>query len=258
MATRVELDIQDRAARVTFRGEKGIQLLSRETREELSRIVDVLHEPSDVAVVVFQAEGRTFIAGADIQELSGLTPITAHALALEVHALFTRISRLPAVTLAAIHAACAGGGCELALACDLRMAAAGARIGLPEVSLGVIPGWGGTARATRLFGGAVARRMILCGELLPAEEALRLGIVDAVAPDASFKSAVDERVQLLLSRGPQAQRQAKRFIEELEGPAIESLLEAEARAFALCYETAEPVEGMRAFFEKRPAEWPRP
>lgn len=255
MTTRVELEVTGGAARVTFRGEKGIQLLSRDTRQQLSDIVDALHERSDVSVVVFQAEGRTFIAGADIQELSGLTPVQAHELAMQVHALFTRISRLDAVTLAAIHAACAGGGCELALACDLRMAAAGARIGLPEVSLGVIPGWGGTVRATRLLGGAVARRMILTGELVPADEALRLGLVDTVVPDEGFRAAVDERVQLLLSRGAHAQRQAKRLIAELEGPPIEEMLEAEARAFALCYETDEPAEGMAAFFEKRLPRW---
>jgi enoyl-CoA hydratase/carnithine racemase len=252
MPTTVELAVADRVARVTFRGENGIQILSSATRQRLSDVVADLESRRDVRVVVFAAEGRTFIAGADIHELKALAPDSALELARSGQRLMQRIGRLDAVTIAAVHAACAGGGCELSLACDLRLAAAAARIGLPEVSLGVLPGWGGTVRSVRLFGGAAARRMILTGELLAADEALRLRIVDSVTADDGFRAAVDARVQQLLARGPTAQRLVKDLVRRFEGRDIEIELAAEAVAFADCYRSVDAAEGTAAFLEKRP------
>jgi enoyl-CoA hydratase len=137
------------------------------------------------------------------------------------------------------------------------MAAESAVIGLPEVSLGLLPGWGGTVRCVRLFGPAVARRIILSGELFSAEKALRLGLVDSVATDGDFPAAVEARVEQLLSRGPAACRAVKRLISQFNAEdGIDNEFEAEARAFAQCYATAEPAEGLTAFLEKRPPRWP--
>lgn len=264
MPTRVELAVADSVARVTFVTENGVHVFSRETRAELGRVLDELESrtqsPGKTAAgapraVLFQSEGRTFIAGADIRELATLDAATGEQLAREGQDLMSRIARLRPVTLCAIHAACAGGGCELALACDLRMAAASARIGLPEVSLGLLPGWGGTVRATRLFGGAVARRMILAGELFPAEEALRLGIVDSVSPDDRFRAAVEERLETLLTRGPLAQQTVKSLIRELDGSDDAEAFAREARLFGALCGDPQSKEGTDAFLEKRPPAW---
>lgn len=256
MTTAVEL-IQEssRVARVQFRTENGVHIFSRETRDRLGLVLGELEGQSGLHVVVFESEGRTFIAGADIHELNALDAESAVELARSGQELMHRVAALRPVTIAAIHAACAGGGAELALACDMRMAASGARIGWPEVALGFLPGWGGTVRATRLLGGAVARRMILGGDLLPADEALRLGLVDSVSPDEEFRKAVDARIELLLSRGPLALQATKHLIAEFERPDAEAQFAAEARAFGQCAATGESQEGTQAFLEKRAPKW---
>lgn len=256
MTSSVSMTIDNRTARVRFASDRGIQLLTAGVRRQLSEILEQLRHDKTCSVVVFEATGQTFIAGADIHELNGLTAETAEPFAREVQQLFQQVAELNAVTVAAIHASCAGGGCELALACDLRYAGESARIGLPETSLGILPGWGGTVRANRLLGPAVAARLILTGELLSAADARRLGLVDDVFPDAEFAVRVQEQVVRLQTRGPQACAIAKRLIAQLQAEEIEGQLIAEARAFAECYRTAEPGEGTRAFLEKRSPVWP--
>ncbi|MSR57787.1 MAG: enoyl-CoA hydratase/isomerase family protein [Planctomycetaceae bacterium] len=254
--TTVELiTSQPGVARVTFRSENGVQILSRAVLKELRAIVKQLDADPSLRVVVFQAEGRTFLAGADLNELKSLNETSAHKYSRGGQRLFQRIAELPAVTICAIHAACAGGGCELALACDVRLAAAAARIGLPEVTLGLIPGWGGTVRSTLLLGAAVARRVILSGELFDAAEAARLGLVDAVYPNAEFSAAVEERVAQFLKTGPAALGRAKRLIGDIDGIELSDLLEFEAEEFADCFVGGEPAEGLTAFLEKREAVW---
>jgi len=255
MTTTVRLDRQDGVTRINLETDTGIHLLSADCRAALKTAIREIECDDDCRVVVLQSEGRTFIAGADISELKAQTRRTARKFAREGQRLAQQLADLPAVTISAIHGPCAGGGCELSLACDFRLAAASARIGLPETSLGLIPGWGGTVRSTLLLGPAVAKRIILSGELLPADEALRIGLVDAVFPDDQFRAGVEARVAQLLSRGPLAIAAAKQFIEALSQSDIDHLLRYEARVFGACYNTDEPEEGLSAFLEKRPAGW---
>lgn len=255
MTTRVELSHDGGVSRVRFVGEKGIQLLTADTRSELAAAVTELENRPECSVVVFESEGRVFIAGADIKELATLDAESARHCANETHRLFERIEQLPAVTIAAIHGACAGGGFELSLSCDLRFAAEPAKIGLPEVTLGLIPGWGGTVRMTRLFGPAIAKYVILRGELLPASEALRLGIVDGVAPENEFREFVQRQIDLLLQRSPNAIRTAKSLIHKLSRENDHAAFAAEANAFSQCYDFPEAREGIAAFLEKRPPNW---
>lgn len=255
MTTKVTLITDGPLARICFEAENGIQLLTKSVRDQLNSIVEELETSSKISVVLFEARGRVFIAGADINELLALTIDNAAENSREGQALMSRIERLPATTLVAIHAACAGGGCELALSCDMRMAAEPAVIGLPETKIGVVPGWGGTVRATRMLGSVAARRMILTGELLPAGEALRLGLVDEVAPVESFQEAVHRRIQMLLERGPRARAAAKKLVQRFEGPDSAAQFEAEALAFAECYISGEPQIGMQAFLSKKNAKW---
>jgi enoyl-CoA hydratase/carnithine racemase len=259
MTTHIELVMDGPVARVILRGEKGIQILSAETRRQLLTVVDHVSR-TNCSVAVFAAEGRTFIAGASIDELRTLDEVRALHDSRAGQKLMNAIEALPQTTIAAIHAACAGGGTELALACDLRFAADSAKIGLPETSIGVLPGWGGTVRATQLLGAAVARRLILTGELLAADEALRIGLVDAVFPSEQFGDEVEARVAQVLTRAPHARRRVKHLLQQLaaDGINVAAQLDAEARAFAECYRNGEPLEGMSAFLEKRPAKWPEP
>jgi len=255
MSTRVELVHEGPVSRVRFLSEKGVQLLSAPVRAQLANVVSELERRDDCRVALFDAEGSTFIAGADIKELQTLEPAGAEQLAQDTHALFDRIEALPAVTIAAVHAACAGGGFELALCCDLRLMAEDARIGLPEVSLGLIPGWGGTVRMTRLFGPAVARHVILRGELLRAPEALRLGLVSGIAAPDEFRQYVQQEVDGILQRSPDAVRAAKRFIRHLADANRAVDFEQEGRAFGRCYESRDAREGITAFLEKRQPQW---
>jgi enoyl-CoA hydratase/carnithine racemase len=256
MTTHIELIVSGPVARIVLRGEKGIQILSAETRRQLLTVVDHVSQ-TNCSVLVFAAEGRTFIAGASIDELRSLDEIRALHDSRAGQKLMNAIEALPQTTIAAIHGACAGGGTELILACDLRFAADAARIGLPETSIGVLPGWGGTVRATHLLGAAVARRLILTGELIAADEALRIGLVDAVFPADRFHDEVESRITQILTRGPQARQRAKHLLRQHVADSVDlaTQYDAEARAFAECYRTGEPLEGMSAFLEKRPAKW---
>jgi len=241
--------------RVVFQSENGVQILSSAVLDQLKAVLKEFKQDTSLRVVVFEAQGRTFLAGADLNELKELTRKSARRYAREGQRLFQRIAEMPAVTIAAIHAACAGGGLELALACDMRLAAADARLGAPEVTLGLIPGWGGTARSTLLLGPALAKRVILSGELLPAAEAARLGLVDAVFPDGEFRAGVDARIAQLLKAGPSAAARAKRLMHEMYADELDDLFDLEAAQFARCFASDEAAEGIAAFLEKRPARW---
>lgn len=255
MDTQVTLTTDGPVARVQLSGEKGVQLLGAETRARLHEVLEEIEQLPEINVVVFQAEGRTFIAGADINELRSLNAETGFENSQQGQALMNRVAALSATTIAAIHAACAGGGTELALACDMRIAAEDAVIGLPETRIGVLPGWGGTVRATRLLGSAAARRLILTGELVPASTALQLGLVDQVASEEEFREAVEERINLVASRGPHARAASKKLIAQFEGPEAQAQFLAESKAFAERYPTGEPELGMTAFLSKIDADW---
>ena len=254
MATMVELQQAEGVARVRFGSENGIQLLDASARKQLKGILDEISK-TDVRIVVFEATGRTFLAGADIQELKALTRATARKYSRSGQRLFQKIADLPALTVAAVHAACVGGGCELALACDVRLAASGARIGLPEVTLGLIPGWGGTARSRVLLGQSAAHRIVLSGELFLASTAQSLGLVHEVISDEGFREAVDARIAQWRKAAPQALATAKTLLDRATHAALRKELTQESRAFASCFETAEAAEGLAAFLEKRPAAW---
>lgn len=256
MTTHIELMVAGAVARVILRGENGIQILSAETRRQLLAVIEDVAR-TECSVVLFSAEGRTFIAGASIDELRSLDESGALRDSRAGQQLMNAIESLPQTTIAAIHGACAGGGTELALACDLRFAAEGARIGLPETSIGILPGWGGTVRATHLLGAAVAGRLILTGELIAASEALRVGLVDAVFSAEVFCDEVESRVAQILTRGPKARQRAKHLLRQhaASGADLAAQFDAEASAFAECYRTDEPHEGMTAFLEKRKANW---
>ena len=244
--TQIDLAIEGTRATITFHTEGGLNVMSSGGLERLGEVVDTLGRRTDVRGCVLGAAGKVFIAGADIKEMAAYTPEQARHLCIRGNQVLNALAHLPCVTVAALNGAALGGGCEIALACDFRIAVASAKIGLPETNLGLIPGWGGIGRLARVVGVQTARRLVLGGVPIPAEQARDCGLVDelVVAPE-ELTAAVDQLFKGLARGGPRAIGLAKRVL--LGGD--------EPEAFRECFTDAEAHEGMTAFAEKRPARW---
>jgi len=224
--------------------------LSREVALELSDAARAVATDGTRAVVIWGGE-RIFAAGADIRAMADLGPdeITSHVGALETAC--RDIEGIPKPVIAAINGFALGGGCEVAISCDLRFAADDARIGLPEIRLGVIPGSGGTQRLPRLIGLAAARRMVFSGDHVTADEALVIGLVDRVSPRAETYAAAVESARAYAGGPTRAYAAAKRSLAVSLGTDLETGLGIEREAFAELFATQDQKEGMRAFLEKR-------
>lgn len=247
-------EVQDGVAIVTIRRAQALNALNSELLQELGEVTEVIYQDSDVKVAVFTGEGRAFVAGADISEIAHIEDVFAgRDMALQGQGVMNEIAALPMPTIAAINGFALGGGLELALACDLRVASSKARLGLPEVSLGIIPGYGGTQRLSRLIGRGRALDLILTGRHVPAEEALQLGIVNRVGEDA-LQLAL-ELAAIIRKNAPVALSLAKEAIERGEALDLAEALETEADLFGLACATKDMREGTQAFMAKRTPEF---
>ena len=228
----------------------AMNALDRPTLEELRDRLSELADDTAVGVVLLTGAGdRAFVAGADIKYMSGLSVEEALAWGELGHHSAQLLETMPKPTIAAINGFALGGGCELALACDLRYAASTAKLGQPEINLGIIPGWGGTQRLARVCGLGVAKDLILTGRLVDADEALRIGLVNAVHDPAIDKAR--EVAELLASKSPVALAAAKRATNlALHGDHAENL-RREADEFGALFSSEDAKEGMTAFVEKR-------
>jgi enoyl-CoA hydratase len=256
MSTTVEYSTAGPIGRVTFTSPKGVNVISAAFIEQLNAALAKVEADPAVRVVIVTGSGKTFLAGADIAEMAASPPDAGTAYSRRGQECFNRLAGLEqAVTIAAINGAALGGGCEVALACDLRVMARGAKIGTPEVRLGLIPGWGGTQRTVRLLGPARARRLVFTGEAIDAALAQEIGLVNEVTePDALLPTA-EKLASQVLAGGPQAIRLAKRAMLRAEQAALAAGLDAETAAFAEAFAGEEGREGCRAFLEKRPPKW---
>jgi enoyl-CoA hydratase len=237
-------------ATVTVDRPEAMNALDRPTLEELRDTLAELALDASARVVVLTGAGeKAFVAGADIKYMSGLGVDEARAWGELGHRSAQLLETMPKPTIAAINGFALGGGCELALACDLRYAASTARLGQPEINLGIIPGWGGTQRLARVCGLGVAKELVLTGRLIDADEALRVGLVNAVHDPVAEKAR--EVAKLLASKSPLALAAAKRALNHaLQGDHVENL-EREATEFAELFASEDAKEGMTAFAEKR-------
>lgn len=206
---------------------------------------------SDVSSVLLTGKGKAFVAGADISELSGLTPGEAAAFSRSGYDLFQIIEEMPQPVVAVINGFALGGGLELALACDFRFVAEGAKLGLPEISLGIIPGFGGTQRLASIVGISKAREMILTGNRFDAAWSLACGLVDRVFPEDRLWDESLSFAGLLAARSGSAMSQAKKVLNLSRNHPVEKGLEIENMAFAACFEHPDSHEGIKAFLEKR-------
>ncbi len=248
----LELTIEGGVAQLTVNRPKVLNALDAKTLEEMTLALDDCRANTSVrALVVTGAGDKAFVAGADINELAKMNPLGAKALARRGQEVFARFEELGKPTIAMVNGFALGGGLELALACTLRTASTTARLGLPEVSLGIIPGYGGTQRLSRVAGPAVAREWVLTGDMFAAEEAHRVGVVNRVFPPEELREGTMKLVQTILSRGPVAVRFALEAIQRgLNMPQREGEL-MECDLFGLSASTTDMQEGMAAFLEKR-------
>jgi enoyl-CoA hydratase len=252
------LRIEKRAplAVVTLDRPKVLNALNSATLSELdAAFADLGADPAIRVILLSGAGGRAFAAGADIRELEALSGEEGRAFALRGQAVFRRIETLGKPVIACIQGFALGGGCELALACTLRLAADDARLGQPEVKLGVIPGYGGSQRLPRLVGRGAGLKLLLSGSIIDAPEALRIGLVDEVVPAGDLMARAESLAMEIAANAPLALAEVLNVVDEgLEMP-LNLALEREAERFGRLCDTADKAEGTRAFLEKRPAAW---
>ena len=244
---------QDRVAVITINRPDKRNALNIKTREEGAALLDELRNDESIRVIVFTGAGdKSFIAGADIAEFAGRTSITQRDVMMS-RSLFTAIDSFPKPVIAMINGYCLGGGCELALACDIRIASETASFGQPEINLGIIPGGGGTQRLTRLVGEGKAMELILTGEIIDARSAYAIGLVNHVFPADQLRTKTLELATKIADKGPIALQLAKEAVKLASRSNLDEGLRREVDLFALCFSTADKDEGVSAFLEKRKA-----
>lgn len=242
---------RERVALITINRPEKRNALNIQTREEGAAALDRLRDDDEVRVVIITGAGdKAFIAGADIAEFAGRTAVTQRDVMLG-RSLFTAIDAFPKPVIAMVNGYCLGGGCELALACDMRIASETASFGQPEINLGIIPGGGGTQRLTRLIGEGKAMELILTGDIIDAQTAFTLGLVNLVVPAADLEAKTMEIANRISEKSPIALRMAKEGVKTAARANLDEGLRREVDLFALCFSSEDKDEGVRAFLEKR-------
>lgn len=247
----LQFDVADRIATITVNRPDKLNALNDATIAELGRAIDEARSREDVGAVLLTGAGRAFIAGADISELGQQSPLEGQNRARRGQEIFRRFETSPKPTIAAINGFALGGGCELAMACHIRIASEKAKLGQPEVKLGIVPGYGGTQRLPRLVGRGAALKLLLSGEMIDATEALRLGLVDQVVPAESLIESAKALLTVILANAPLALAGCIEAVNRgLDGDVVEGCT-IESDFFGLLSSTSDMREGMSAFLEKR-------
>ena len=250
------LEIDGGVATITFNRPKVLNALSVATLRELSHALDEVAANDDArAVMITGAGDKAFIAGADINELAVLGPVDGQQVARHGQAVMDKLESLGKPVIAVINGYALGGGCELALACHLRLASDAAKIGLPEIGLGVLPGHGGTQRLARLVGKGRALDLICTGRHISAGEAKEMGLVNEVVPHDELMNRARELAETLASKAPVALRYCLEAVNQGLETTLQEGLVIESNLFGLACATEDQKEGMKAFLEKRKAEW---
>ncbi len=252
----VDVDIRDGIAIVAMNRPQALNAFNSEQIDLLRAAIQALSDDSAVRAVILTGAGdRAFAAGADIKEMAVLTPADGLAFGRRGQALTNAVELMSQPVIAAVNGYAVGGGCELAIACDIRIASENARFAQPEVGLGIPPGWGGTQRLPRLIGPGLAAEMIYTGRHVHADEALRIGLVNAIHPLDQLLPAAREMAMQIAKNSPLAVRAAKRLISLAVMGDQGAGLSAEAAGFGAAFSTEDQGEGMRAFIEKRPVKF---
>lgn len=248
----IKVEYDNNIAVLTFNRPDVLNALNTETITETLEAVKAFKNNADVRVIIFTGAGRAFVAGADISELNDKTPEEARRYSKMGHALMHSIQAMGKPVIAAINGYALGGGTEIALGCDIRLASDKAKLGLPETMLGVIPGWGATQRTARLIGAAFAKELIFTGETITAQRALEIGLINRIVPHDNLIVAAMDMAGKICRNSPLAISHAKRVINAGLDKSLDEGCEMETAAFEACFKTEDQQEGMKAFIEKRP------
>jgi enoyl-CoA hydratase len=249
----ITVEVAEGVATVVVNRPKALNALNAATIGELDEALVALTAAPEVRVVILTGAGeKAFVAGADISEMTALDGAGGQSLAERGQRVFHRLETMGKPSIAAINGFALGGGCELALACSIRIAADTARLGLPEVTLGLIPGYGGTQRLPRLVGRGHALELILTGGMVDAARAAEIGLVNRVVPQAELLTTCQKLASKMVAAAPLAVRAGLAAVSEGEGRPLDEALAMEARAFGSLFGTADAHEGVAAFLEKRP------
>lgn len=246
---------EDKIVKVTVNKPKSLNALNSELLTELNKCMYHLSIDESVDVVVITGEGKAFVAGADISEMKDLSAPEAHAFAKLGMDTFMLIERMPKPVIAAVNGFALGGGCELALACDIRIASEKAVFGQPEVGLGITPGFGGTQRLTRTIGLGIAKEMIYTAKNIKADRAYEVGLVNRVVAPEELMDAAMDMARTIASNGKLAVSYAKGAMVDGFQADIHTGMDIEKSAFSLCFASEDQTEGMSAFLEKRKPEF---
>ena len=246
------LDVKDNIAVVTLNRPDKLNALNAQTINDLDLVFDELKENEEVYVIVLTGSGeKAFVAGADIKELNNLDMISAKEFAEKGQLVFNKIEKFDKPVIAAVNGFALGGGCELALACHIRLASDNAKFGQPEVNLGIIPGYGGTQRLARLINTGRAMEYILSADMISADEAYRIGLINKVYSQNELLDKAIEMAKKIAEKGQQAIRLAAKAVLAVDQMSLKEGQNLEASLFALCCGTEDFKEGTSAFLEKR-------
>ena len=250
--TNVLLEKKGNVAVATINRPQALNALNSDVLTDLDELVNVVSADSDIRALVITGSGaKAFVAGADIGEMSTLTPEEGEAFGKHGNDVFRRIETLPIPTIAAVNGFALGGGCELSMACDIRICADTAVFGQPEVGLGITPGFGGTQRLARLVSPGMAKQLIYTARNIKADEAYRIGLVNAVYPAEELLPQAEKLANTIAANAPIAVRACKKAINEGLQVDMDAAVVIEEKLFGSCFKTADQIEGMGAFLEKR-------
>lgn len=242
---------KDNIFTITINRPKALNAINTLMLKELETCIDEILRDSDAYVVVITGEGKAFVAGADIAEMSDLNPISAAKFVELGDRIFRKIELLDKPVIAAVNGFALGGGCELAMSCDIRIASDKAKFGQPETGLGIIPGFSGTQRLPRIVGIGKAKELIYTSNIIDALEAYKIGLVNDVVPADELMAKTMEIASAIASKAQMAVKYAKAAINRGTETDIETGIEIEKNLFSLCFATEDQREGMKAFLEKR-------
>ncbi len=247
--------VKDRIAYINIHRPDALNALNGQVIEELYQAFTKVKEDDQVGGVILSGEGKAFVAGADIAAMSQMTPLEGRDFAIHGHRTMNFIETLEKPVIAAVNGFALGGGCELAMACDIRIASKNAKFGQPEVNLGIIPGFGGTQRLARLVGRGMAKYLIMTAEIIKADRALEIGLVEEVTTSEELIERATAVMETILSKAPVAVGIAKATINQGENLDMNTASNLEIEAFTGCCASVDKKEGMEAFLQKRPAKF---
>ena len=250
--TNILLEKKGLYAVATINRPKALNALNSEVLSDLDELVRTVSADADIRALVITGSGeKAFVAGADIGEMSTLTPAEGEAFGKHGNDVFRKLETLPIPTIAAVNGFALGGGCELSMSCDIRLCADTAVFGQPEAGLGITPGFGGTQRLARLVSPGMAKQLIYTAKNIKADEAYRIGLVNAVYPLEELLPAAEKMAETITKNAPIAVRACKKAINEGLEAKMDDAVVIEEKLFGSCFQTADQIEGMSAFLEKR-------